>query len=96
MSPPSRGSNPLIKRLLWGRFPSVFRFGWLSFKRGTATGDTTFTIVGLGLMGVGLYLRRRRRHGWQHLYSGLLVSGERMQVRVFQGERYLGGADVEN
>lgn len=85
----------LVKGLWWRRFPPIFRIGWLSIKRGNATGDPRFTVLGVGLMGLGLFIGKRRA-AWQHLYTGLLEPGERMRVEVFQGRRSVGSADVGN
>lgn len=72
-----------LRRRWWGRFHRLVRIGWFT-ARNNPRGSSTQTYIGLGLMGLGLVLRRRKK---EVLYSEVMGNGQEFRIKVTQGNR---------
>jgi LPXTG-motif cell wall-anchored protein len=72
----------VARRLWWRRFHPITRFGWNLATMGR-TRPVSQTIVGLGLMGAGIVVTRRRRR--IKIYSGTIEPGSGIHIKVHRG-----------
>ncbi len=72
----------VVRRWWWGRFHPLTRVGWNTATMGT-TRPPAQTIVGIGLIGAGLMLGRRRHR--TVLYRGYIEPGSGTHIKVLQG-----------
>jgi hypothetical protein len=75
----------LARRWWWSRWPLI-RLGWAT-TRASSAGATNQTIVGLGIIAIGLALRLRRP---RRIYSSVITSGDDIRIRVVQNGRIIG------
>lgn len=75
----------LARRWWWARWPLI-RMGWAT-TRASSVGATNQTIIGLGIIAVGLALRLRRP---RRIYSSVITSGDDIRIRVVQKGRTIG------
>jgi len=72
----------VARRLWWRRFHPITRIGWNLATMGR-TRPTSQTIIGLGLMGAGLVVKRKSRKIM--LYRGTIEPGAGTHIRVYRG-----------
>ncbi len=77
--------SAFVRRWWWSQWPLV-RLGWAT-TRASSVGATNQTIIGLGIIAVGLVLRHRRP---RRLYSSVIMAGDDIRIRVVQNGRTIG------
>ncbi|HSJ70517.1 MAG TPA: hypothetical protein VLA29_02600 [Acidimicrobiia bacterium] len=75
MSPPM---GYVALRWWWSKWHRFVRLGW-SITRENASGTAARTYFGLGLIGTGLLLGRRRT---RRVYQTIVPSGDEIRIRV--------------
>ncbi|RLE17031.1 MAG: hypothetical protein DRJ28_00095 [Actinobacteria bacterium] len=72
----------VLSRWWWARFHPLTRFGWMTATSGKSR-TSTQTMVGIGLVGAGLVLKRSKKR--KILYGGILEPGTNTRIKVFLG-----------
>ncbi|MCB1245736.1 MAG: hypothetical protein KDB69_00555, partial [Acidimicrobiia bacterium] len=80
----------LVRYRVVRRLHPVQRLGWYTARRSSSTMQT---LVGVGLFGLGLILKRQARDA--RLYSTKLDRGERVRIIVHHGASVIGDTVVE-
>ena len=83
MTPPVRY---VIRRWWWSRFHPLTRLGWMTATAGKSR-TATQTMVGIGLIGAGLVLKRSGHR--RVLYRGNITPGTDTRIRVYRGGRVI-------
>jgi len=73
----------VARRWWWRRFHPITRIGWNLATMGR-TRPTIQTIIGFGLVGVGLVVKRKSRKTM--LYRGTIEPGAGTHIKVYRGD----------
>ncbi|GMQ98520.1 MAG: hypothetical protein BMS9Abin17_1035 [Acidimicrobiia bacterium] len=82
----------VLRRRWWRRFHPLVRIGWLTATSGRSR-TVTQTVLGVGMMGAGFYLRRSQK--LSPIYTHVLDPGEAVRIRVYRGDAAMSEAIVK-
>lgn len=82
----TRSIRFVVRRWWWSHFHPLARFGWMTATAGRSR-SATQTVVGIGLVGAGLILKRSGRR--KVLYRGTIKPGTSTKIRVYRGRNVI-------
>lgn len=92
MTRPAQNTTRLLYRRRI-RFHPLVRLGWYTTTAGSSH-TVTQTALGLGMMGLGVYMKRSQRRKRSPIYTHVVDSGSTVRIRVLRGNAAVSEAIV--